>query len=92
MFRQTRVATYVLIYILMAVKVNFVLNLTFTSPVYSNYLPSIIQIIVTWKVVIAFVQTKFQNQVLVVHVSVISASIFLRTKAVKQGIISGLTD
>ena len=53
----------------MAVNVNFVLNLIFISPVYSKYLPSIFQRIVTWKLVIAIVQTKLQNQVLVVHVS-----------------------
>ena len=33
-----------------------------------------------------------QSQALVVHVNVISALIFLRTKSVKQGNISGLTD
>ena len=39
-----------------------------------------------------FLRTEFQNQVIVVHASVISTSIFLRTKAVKQGSISGLID
>ena len=39
-----------------------------------------------------FHRANSQNRILVVHVSVISVSIFPRTKAVKQGIISGLLD
>ena len=76
----------------MFVNVNFVLNLIFISPVHSKYLPSTAQIIITRKLVTTFVQIEIQNQVLVVHVSVSSASFFLRTNAVKQGIISGLRD
>ena len=37
-----------------------------------------------------FAQVEVQNQVLVVHVSVIPASNFPRTKEVKQGTISSL--
>ena len=37
-------------------------------------------------------QVDFQKQVLVVHVRVITASIFPRAEAAKQGNISGVTD
>ena len=40
----------------------------------------------------SILQVTVQVQALVVHVSVISASIFLRNKAVKQGATFGLTD
>ena len=44
------------------------------------------------RLVTIFLQVKIQNQVLIVHVSVNPASIFLRTEVVKQGIVSGLSD
>ena len=75
---------------LMFVNVNFVFNQLRIFPVHSKYFPSIVQVIITRELVIAFVQIEIQNQVLVVQVSVTSVS--YETNAVKQGIISGLTD
>ena len=40
----------------------------------------------------AFIHDKFQNRVLVVHASLASALTFPRTRAAKQGNISGLMD
>ena len=54
---------------------DFVSNLILTTSNLTEYLPSIAQIFIIWKLVIKFDQAEFQNQVLVVHVSVISASI-----------------
>ena len=81
-----------LICALMFLNVNFDLNLIFSFPIHSKYLPRIVQIIRTQELIIAFVQIEIQKQVLVIHVSVISAAIFLRTNELKQGIISGLAD
>ena len=59
----------------MFMNVIFALNLLFISPVHSKHLPSIVQVITTRELVIAFVEVEAQIQVLVVHVSVIFASI-----------------
>ena len=54
---------------------DFVSNLILTTSNLTEYLPRIAQIFIIWKLVIKFDKAEFQNQVLVVHVSVISASI-----------------
>ena len=58
----------------------------------SSYSPSIANYFKLKDLSHNFVRVKIQNQVLAVHVSVSSASSFARTKEVKQGSISGLTD
>ena len=70
----------------MFLNVNCALKLIISFPIHSKYLPSIVQMFITRDLVIAFVQIKSHNQVLVVHVIVILRAYFPTNQRSKTGI------